>query len=189
MMRRMSRNLEPVPLAQQIPDSKVRHVITECLRSMEGWGLKVNTEIRWSMKKMDSFGTTSSVKGETFIRITLNQGLATQSKKVIADTVYHELAHALVGIKEGHGKEWKRITRIIKNHTNLPLRVNGKISDVTNDYWVTGYKYVLKCTKCGQMIGFNTRSELVDNPDEWDDIHNCKRFTHKDCGGSWVRIK
>lgn len=178
-----------VPLIQQIPDKKIRSVITNCLRSMKEWGLEVKGEIRWSMKKMDSFGVTTNVSGEQFIRIVLNQGLATQSKKVIEDTVYHELAHAVVGIKKGHGDAWKKVINTIRSHTGLPLQVNGEIGDVTNDFWFTGYKYVLRCEKCGQMIGFNTKNELVKNPGEWDEQHNCRRFSHTACGGAWVRVK
>lgn len=141
------------------------------------------------MRMMDSFGVTTSVSGEQFIRITLNQGLATQSREVIEDTIYHELAHAIVGVKEGHGKEWKRVVKIIRNHTRLPLHVNGEITDVTEAYWMRGYKYVLRCEKCGQTIGFNTKNDLIKNPSEWDEKHNCRRFTHTNCGGSWTRIK
>lgn len=178
-----------VPLIQQIPDKKVRSVITNCLRSMKEWGLEVKGEIKWSMKKMDGFGITTSVKGEAFIRIALNQGLVTQSRKVIEDTIYHELAHVVAGVGKGHGKDWKKVIETIKSHTGLPLHVNGRISDVTNDFWFLGYKYVLRCEKCGQMIGFNTKNDLVKNPGEWDEEHNCQRFTHTACGGAWVRIK
>lgn len=178
-----------VPLIEQIPDKKIRSSITKCLRSMKEWGLEVKGEIRWSLKRMDSFGTTTSVSGETFVRIALNQGLVTQSRRVVEDTIYHELAHVVAGIKTKHGDEWKRIVTVIRNNTGLPIRVNGRVSDVTNDFWFLGYKYVLRCEQCGQMIGFNTKNDLVNNPGEWDEKHNCRRFTHAGCGGSWVRIK
>lgn len=187
----MSRGVATTALSlkKQIPDVKIQKCITECLRSMKGWGLEVTQEIKWSMKKMDAFATTTSVSGESFIRIALNQGLATQAKRIVMDTIYHELAHVVAGVSRKHGAEWKRVVEIIRQHTGLPIRVNGRIEDITNDFWYMGYKYVMRCDKCGQMVGFNTKNDLVNNPREWDEEHNCQRFTHRECGGSWTRIK
>lgn len=146
-------------------------------------------EIRWSMKQIDGFGFTKKKKGGKFIKIELNQGLATQSREVIEDTIYHELAHAVVGVKGGHGKKWKEVIGIVREQTGLPLHIKGRIDEVTDEFWFTGHKYVLKCKKCGKIIGINTKNDLVKHPEEWDAIRNRPRFSHTRCGGQWERIK
>ena len=176
-----------LPLTTQVSDEKIRNVITKCLRNVKAWGLDIGQQpVQWEVKKMNAFGETRWTS--LGVKILLNQGLGTQSNKVIEDTIYHELAH-IIARDASHGAKWKTVTKFIRQKTKLPLNVTGGIEDVTNDYWMAGYKYVVRCKKCGQMIGFNALNDLVRNPGEWDSEHNCKRFSHSACGGAWERVK
>ena len=162
--------------------------IDECMTNMKSWGLLKDENITWTVKQMESMGkTTWFKKGE--IQISINIGLVMQSSGLIQDTVYHELAHVSAGYRAGHGDKWKKIIKIIAQKTGLQLSILGAVKEVTNRYWYDGgYKYIARCKKCGQIIGFMKRNEFVKKFNAWDAKHCCPRFTHTGCGGEWELI-
>lgn len=60
---------------------------------------------------MDPLGLTSwkTIDRVLDTTIYLNQGLITQDISIIKDTVYHEIAHVLVGPNVAHGPKWLNI--------------------------------------------------------------------------------
>jgi predicted SprT family Zn-dependent metalloprotease len=68
-------------------------------------------------------------------------------EKVIVDTIKHEIAHALVGTDEGHGRNWKLACRLVgvePNRTTLPGEAISPPS-----------KYMRYCPTCGMEEHIN----------------------------------
>ena len=69
----------------------------------------------------------------------------------IKNIILHEIAHALVGIGEGHSRKWK--------NTAIDIGCNGKR---TNDTAVMPKgKFIYKCKNCGHKIYTHRRLRLV----------------------------
>lgn len=175
---------------EEIHEEKMTKIIGACMEKMAKWGVKLPRNIIWRNAQIHGMGETVWIEdtstGNTSINIILNSGLSTQSNAVIEDTVYHELAHAATG--DVHTGQWLKVVKKIREKTGLEIKESATVTDVTNAYWLAGYKYVFKCTKCGQLIGFNEMNDLVKDPNQKDASGNT-RFTHRGCGGTWERIK
>ena len=164
-----------------INDIRYIPYIVECVNNMHDWGICFDAnKIEWNVKIMDSVGLATSIhsKDSNKLIITLNQGLISQSDSEIKDTIYHELAHIVVGVNNKHGEKWLNLVSIIREKTGLPMKVTA--TELTKSYNLLGYKYALFCQKCGAILGRNTLTNDVENPDE---------YIHNSCGGKLVRIK
>lgn len=162
-----------------IPDIRYIPIIVECINNLEKWGYAYNYKsINWSVAKMDCVGRASISfynDNKQVITITLNQGLISQNKDTIRDTIYHELAHVIAGINDQHGDKWKTIVSDIRRRTGLPLKVSAEEGDLAEQYSILGYKFSYLCEKCGKVVGTNKEYKNT-------------VLTHINCGGILKRI-
>lgn len=84
-------------------------------------------------------------------------------------TMVHELAHAICGIKEGHGYLWKRTAKKMGDIVGVDVSrtTQGSLS-------LTQARYVITCQKCGTQAYKNTKTNVVRYPE----FYQCK------CGGN-----
>lgn len=68
-------------------------------------------------------------------------------------TILHEIAHALAGEKEGHGKKWKEIAEAI-GCKHLKSIAPKTIKEAKP-------KFKGKCPKCGHIVYGNKRSRIA----------------------------
>lgn len=175
-----------------IPDSRYLPLISKCINNLYTWGFAFDyAAINWDIDKMEPLGLTKWENQNGYLKITivLNQGLITQDKNVVLDTIYHELAHVIAGPGVQHGQKWLDIVSIIRTKTGLPMRVKATEDETDDQYYLIGYKYAIMCEKCGKIVGFNKKVPVVINPKMIDPKSNSYRFFHADCGGLWRRIK
>ena len=100
--------------------------------------------------------------------------LATSTDKSIIDVIYHECAHALVGLEtgenHGHDAVFKAMChRIGTNNDGTTTKVERTVEDTEV------YKYFVYCNQCGQIAGkYHRAGNVVKYPEHY----HCK------CGGS-----
>lgn len=105
--------------------------------------------------------------------------LDTVTDKTIIDVIYHECAHALVGIetceKHGHDAVFKAMCRRIGTDND------GTITEVERTVAETEvYKYCVYCNKCGKIVGkYHRAGKVVKTPQ----FYSCK------CGGSLTVVQ
>ena len=54
----------------------------------------------------------------------------------LSDTILHELAHLIVGIKEGHNEKWRRMARYVGAKPERLARVNDDIGRAVQPPWL-----------------------------------------------------
>lgn len=103
----------------------------------EGW------EFRFSKRKR-AIGTCSIHGDKKVIEYSIH--FIDNSEEAIKDTILHEMAHALAGLKEAHNNNWKKWC--IKLGAN-PNRTNGdKINEATTKNLIKVAKYTASCPNC-----------------------------------------
>ena len=87
------------------------------------------------------FGVCNYTKKRISLSYTLTE---LNSEEKVLDTIRHEIAHALVGVHQGHNYIWRRKA--------LEIGCNGKRCYSSEDTQTPTGKYQLKCDTCGQVI-------------------------------------
>ena len=100
--------------------------------------------------------------------------LTTSTDKSIIDVIYHECAHALVGLetgeKHGHDAVFKAMCRRIGTDND---GISTKVERTVEDTEI--YKYFVYCNQCGQIVSkYRRAGNVVKHPE----CYHCK------CGGS-----
>lgn len=111
----------------------------------------------------------------------INEILMTESTTVINTIIAHEYAHVVAGESAGHNNKWAAIankfSKILGGTYITSNVINGL--NLSPSFWLTNYNYVYVCNKCGKFLGFNQ--------ERYKNIGN--DITHKNCGGSWKKVK
>lgn len=94
-------------------------------------------------------------------------------------TLIHEILHSYFPT-DHHGGKWKKYADIISKYTEYDIQrlANEEESEVLKNL----SKYQCRCTKCGEMFGYDRLSDVVRNPYRY-------RHTKNGCGGSLERVK
>lgn len=91
----------------------------------------------------------------------------------------HEWIHAICGLGEHHGSQFKYYMHILNSRG-----FHIVVSDTFENFGLTvehrDPKYILRCTKCGHQF---TRDRMCDV------VRYSARYQHTGCGGSLQRIK
>lgn len=98
----------------------------------------------------------------------------------LLNTVIHELLHTYEN-SMNHGKEWKKNAK--KVYEKYGIEIKEKDSYIRKgfpkDLYITYFRYVLQCKKCGTFFGFNKIEDIPDLED------HCCSF----CEGELIRIR
>jgi predicted SprT family Zn-dependent metalloprotease len=104
------------------------------------------------MAFMDGLSNGITLKGVCYHSkrlIGLSETICTNaSDESVRDTILHEIAHALAGVREQHGEAWRKIA--------VAIGCNGK---ATHDEPLTGYKWIGICPNGHEAKKFRLRSD------------------------------
>lgn len=99
--------------------------------------------------------------------------------KEVENTLYHELIHTCPSCLN-HGDRWQRYGEIAEAKLNLSSPITRcKAVDKTEEY-ISQFKYLLKCECCGALVPKDRMCGVVKNPE---------LYTHRNCGGKFVRVR
>ena len=101
--------------------------------------------------------------------------------QITLNTIMHELLHTVPGCFTHKGKWTLYADYVNKKLTQYTIKRVAKESevDITIDRKQPVYKYILRCTKCGQEIKRQKETKVVTN---------YKRYRCGKCGGKLERI-
>lgn len=113
------------------------------------WGLLARG---WKFEIADVVAGRTTVLGycdERTFTITLQRShVELSSEEMVMNTIKHEIAHAMVGCRNGHNAKWKRAARMIgANPESCANR-----GDLTDEYIKENYKYQLCLVENGVII-------------------------------------
>ena len=100
------------------------------------------------------------------VKIEFSKNLFGMERSVVIDTIKHEMAHYFVlketGENHNHDKVWKLWAN------RLGCRPKATISTEGADMSGEPYKYVVRCRKCGKVIGkYKRASKVIRNPSRY----------------------
>jgi predicted SprT family Zn-dependent metalloprotease len=112
-------------------------------------------------------------------RISISSEVAKyHSEEKILNTCVHELLHALAWENfgcSGHTGVWKQLARKINNIYHMNIRRTYKATETQTQARIKNAKYIITCTKCGQIITRSRSCKLTNHLN----LFRCK------CGGNF----
>lgn len=93
-------------------------------------------------------------------------------------TLIHEILHSFFPT-DHHGGNWKKYADLISKYTEYDIKrlATEEESEALSDI----AKYQVRCTKCGEVFGYQRLTDVVKNP---------QRYHHTGtCGGNIERVK
>ena len=161
--------------------------IKECCEDVSNMGLKVPSHIDWySMNSIRRAGQANSQRNV----IRLSTYIVNDTEKQIKSTIYHELAHLIVGCQEGHGYKWKKTAQIITGYTGIPITRCYNMTDRggMRAAYKSQVKYVFRCKDCGLIVERTKKTKFVREYNQLTSsgkpIWRCAK-----CGGQFELIK
>ena len=104
--------------------------------------------------------------------------------EVQRNIIAHEWIHAMCGLTEHHGKQYRWYMNYINEHSDYKITLR---TDISADIYdappppVREAKYILRCTNCGKEWYYHRMCAIV---------QNAERYMHKACGnGNICRVK
>lgn len=160
--------------------SKVEEMVRECLTQLAELNIEVGniTTIKLNKRYRAKWGTCGKTDKENF-KIELAQMLFEAKDKHIQETIMHEILHACKDSK-GHGKVWKEYARRVNEAYGYNVKTCTSSEEKELVEEPVEYKYILKCTKCGEEFGRNRFVNAVRKPQDY----RCA-----ECDGKIIRIK
>ena len=153
---------------------------TECIADMTALGIPIRKVRSWtvSTRGKNMWGQCKAAgKGIFDIRISqllLQDGVDDQAAK---NTIAHELLHTVEGCMN-HGQRWHRLAAFINSQLpqyNIRSRTPAEEKGIQIEY-----RYLFRCTDCGNQIGRHKKSRFVEHYDKY----ICSK-----CGGKFKRIQ
>lgn len=167
-----------VPSSSELLNSRVKMAYEK----MISWGLDFPKTIHLEVSTTSrSLGQCCFRNHGTKIIVKVNQGILTSNNlDMIDQTIYHELAHAILPSTEHHGYRWQQVARKITQETGLQItRLTN--TTVLGDEYVMKFKHVYRCPKCGKLVGKARRPR-------WD-LGYMICASHRGCGVTYEKIK
>lgn len=155
-----------------------------CKSELDSLGIKYGNICSWSVntRAKRRLGQCKKV-GRDLFEINISATLLRDDieDRLALNTIMHELLHTVKGCFNHTGK-WKEYAEYINKNLNgynikrvaKPCEMGGVLETKAPIY-----KYVLRCTKCGQEIKRQKQSTV---------ISNYKRYRCSKCGGKLERI-
>lgn len=97
----------------------------------------------------------------------------------IKDTIIHELLHS-VAPYDGHRGKWKMLANKVNNsYPVYHIQRLGSKTDYGMKPDMSEYRYLIRCKKCGKLIGRQKWCSILANLSE---------YSHKVCGGGELEL-
>lgn len=155
-----------------------------CKADLDGLGIKYGKVSNWTVNTRAKcrLGQCRKIAAGLF-DINISEALLKEDvdDQITLNTIMHELLHTVPGCFTHKGK-WKLYADYVnKKLTQYTIKRVAKESevDITIDRKQPVYKYILRCTKCGQEIKRQKETKVVTN---------YKRYRCGKCGGKLERI-
>ena len=121
-------------------ESQVRQITIDLLKQHDLYG-KVTLKFGSARSQLGSY-RAGKRNGQEIRILTISMAMALlNSEEELRDTVKHEIAHAIAGVRAGHGPEWRTVARQIGAN---PVRTATRVHSPEPRYRAT-------CT-CGQSF-------------------------------------
>ena len=146
-------------------DTIIHEVAAECFAELDKLGIEYGyiLSIAVDNKSKQRLGLCKNT--EEGFKITISNKLLNEDRKLLKETMMHEILHTCRGCLN-HGDEWKRLATRVNNYYgyNIKRAVNRNelSSSSTNEY---AHKIV--CTKCGQEIFRARECKITRHPELW----------------------
>lgn len=141
-----------------------------------------HAERRWGQTSwIQSVSTGERTDFKISISYKLINEKYTPTDEGLMNTMIHELLHTCPNC-QGHGKTWQTYGRMVYNKYGIDIKRCGNDDDkqCNSDMVNLSYKYMLKCTGCGNQIGRYRMAKCISHPQNY----SCAK-----CGNSLIRIK
>lgn len=138
----------------------------------------INDKVLINTRKSSDWGYCLYRRDKNYIYVC--QNLLYVSEHDIMTTLLHEVLHSTPGC-HNHGSLWKaRADKVNKKYGYNIKRITSQVEKGLNVEELNLHKYMVKCDKCGMVVGRNRMSNL---------IKDTSRFKCANCGGKFNRIK
>nr|DAX93228.1 MAG TPA: SprT-like family [Caudoviricetes sp.] len=141
-----------------------RQLIREVKEDMDKFHVPYDNYYELAIKDFSgaTWGTCNYIDQAIYI----NSDLVLYGKdEDIKNVICHELIHSAKECRfEGHRGLWKKYANVMNQHGYHISRSNRYELNIDK---TKIYKYVVKCVKCGNTQGFNTRRGVVKNPENY----------------------
>lgn len=164
-------------------NEKINIVLQQVIEKVKELGIEpsnnINPTVRIIDKKVKYLGRCSRRNNEYII--TINSALfeATDYKKAVIGTLFHEVLHTCYKCMN-HGVEWKHYANMIKMSYNYDISRVTSVESIGLEYEkLVNINHIVKCEKCGREIKYTRAGKVVKHPE----LYKCQ------CGGEIKRIK
>lgn len=159
-------------------------LVAICKTDLDSLGIKYGKVSNWSVNTRAKcrLGQCRKITAGLF-DINISEALLKDDvdDQITLNTIMHELLHTVPGCFTHKGK-WKLyadyINKKLPRYTIKRVAKESEV-DITIDRKQPVYKYILRCTKCGQEIKRQKETKVV---------INYKRYRCGKCGGKLDRI-
>lgn len=141
----------------------------ECIAELEAVGITVKPTISWSVNTTakQRWGQCETLISGDFYSISISQRLLRDDLEDFAakQTIVHEILHAISG-DCGHMGAWAvmaaKVNRLLPQY-NITRLTSSEEKGIERD--PADYKYVIRCSCCGQMYMRHRTCKLVERPE------------------------
>lgn len=166
-------------------DKQLYMVLQNAIEIAKECGLKPGeiTSVKVNGRLSRALGRCRQSRDYRGFHIEINKKVAEKCDyRFIMQTMLHEVVHTCDGCWN-HGEGFKSAARKIMakypeydiQRTNNPVKENS-----AGDSYLRSYKYLVRCSKCGEVVGKDRMCDFVKYP---------KLYRHIHCGGTFERIK
>lgn len=160
-------------------------LVAICKADLDNLGIKYGNVSKWSINTRAKcrLGLCKIITNDIF-EINISEEVLKDDidVQVALNVIMHELLHTVKGCFN-HGKKWKTYAEYINNKLpqySIKRAIKGEESGIKFERKPPVYRYILRCTKCGQKIKRQKETKVVTN---------YKRYRCGKCGGKLERIK
>lgn len=159
-------------------------LVAICKADLDSLGIKYGRVSNWTVNTRAKcrLGQCRIVAGDLF-DINISEAVLKDDidNQIALDVIMHELLHTVKGCFN-HGAKWKKYAEYI--NWKLPQYNMRRVATKSDTALVIErkepvYKFILRCTKCGQEIKRQKETKVV---------INYKRYRCGKCGGGLERI-
>ena len=155
----------------------------ECRAELDSIGIKYGNIISIQSANLPSTVWGRCIKNGDIYKIQINKILleSTESYKGLKNTIIHEMLHSCPNSMR-HTGNWKNLAGIVNSKLGYFVSrcTSSEELGIKIDAMEQDYKYACKCNRCGMVFGRNRICDFIKYP---------SHYTHKNCGGTFVRIK